>query len=234
MENMFDRNEKLLGKDVVEKLSKLSVLVVGVGGVGSYSVEALARLGIGHLILVDKDIVDITNINRQIIALNSNVGKTKVEEAKKRILDINPDCHVDTLNIFIDKDNIDVLDGMKIDYAIDAIDSVYSKLALIKWCQKNNVKEIVCGGMGKRRDPSKLVVAKLNQTSGDPICKKLRELVKQEGLIMSEIRVIYSLEKPTTKKEDGPTPSSVVFVPAYAGLLSVHWLLEDLLGVKKQ
>lgn len=232
MADIFDRSEKLLGKDIVDKLKSTTVLVCGVGGVGAYAVEALARLGIGHLILIDDDVVEETNINRQLIALHSTIGKPKVEVAKQRILDINKDCKVDILKMYLDMDTISKLDDYKFDYVVDAIDAIKSKVDLIKYCQAKGIEEIVCAGMGKRIDPSKVEVTKLNQTSGDPLCKKLRELVKKENLEMSKIFVIFSKEEQIKNKQnEDATPSSIVLVPAYAGLLAAHFVLKKVMEV---
>ena len=229
MDEVFERSVRLLGKEQMEKIQGLTVLVVGLGGVGSYAAEGLARLGVGQLIIIDKDVVEITNINRQLYALHSTLGKTKVSVAEQRIHDINPNAKVVALETFLTAENVDqVLASYHIDYIVDAIDTITAKVALIKWSQAHQVPVIVCTGMGNRLDPTKLEIVNLNQTSGDPVCKKLRELCKKEGLILSQIRVIYSLEKPIRSGENNVrTPSSVVFVPATAGLLAAHWVLEQ-------
>ncbi len=231
MSGIFDRSEKLLGKDVMETLHDTTVMVCGAGGVGSYAIEALGRLGIGHLIIVDKDCVELTNINRQLFALHSTLNQTKVEIAKKRLLDINPQIQVEILQEHITPANIDLLDKYSPQYLVDAIDTIESKIALIKWCQKRNIEEIVCTGMGKRIDPSKVQISKLNQTSGDPLCRKLRELSKKEGLIMSQISVIYSVEQRILPEIDdvNKATGSIILVPAYAGLLAAQYILKRIM-----
>ena len=152
MDNQFTRTESLIGKDSLEKLFKSRIAVFGIGGVGSYVVEALARAGIGSLDLIDNDIINITNINRQLIALNSTIGEAKVEIAKKRILDINPNAQVTIYKKFFSPENSNEFDFSKYDYIIDAIDSVQSKIALYKWCMKNKIPFVSSMGAARKTD----------------------------------------------------------------------------------
>jgi tRNA threonylcarbamoyladenosine dehydratase len=228
---MFDRSTKLLGQEAMDKLNHATVMVVGLGGVGSYSAESLARLGVGNLIIIDGDTIEETNLNRQLFALHSTLGKAKVDVAKARLLDINPKLNLICLNQFLKAEDIEeAFKEYHPDFVIDAIDTITTKIALIKWCQKKHIQEIVCAGTGNKLDPQQLQIVGLNQTKEDPVCRKLRELAKKEGLILSQIRVIYSLEKPLQDFNSGNrTPSSVIFVPATAGLLASTYFLKTFL-----
>ena len=159
VQNEFSRTELLIGAEGIDKLQASKVVIVGVGGVGSYAVEALARSGVGKLVLVDDDIVCLTNLNRQIIALHSTIAKSKVEVMKQRILDINPKCDVQTYKTYIKEDNIAEMIDLDTDYVIDAIDTVTSKIALIMWCKAHNINIISCMGTGNKFDPTKFKIA---------------------------------------------------------------------------
>ena len=211
------RSELLLGKETIESLSHKTVLVVGVGGVGGFCVEALARVGIGHLILIDKDVVEITNVNRQIIATHDTVGQVKVDVFKERIHSIDPDCQVDVYHQFYDESMNETLDQHTIDYVVDCIDSMKSKEELISYCLSRNIPFICSMGMARRMDPSQLKVMELEKTSYDPMAKRLRNW-KRKNKIHKKIMVVASLEPPVPIEEKQDLPSTI-FVPATAGIL---------------
>jgi len=228
--NLFNRLEYLIGKDNIELLSNKTVLVIGLGGVGSYAVEALVRSGIGSIILVDYDIVDITNINRQILALNSTIGKKKVELEKERIQDINRNCKVTCYDLFLDKNNLNTIFKDKIDYVIDACDSIDTKKELIKKCLNENIKLISSMGMAKRMDPGKIEIIDIRKTKNDPLARTLRKFIKDER-INKKIMVACSTELPM--KCEGSLLGSTAFVPSSAGLLITSYVIRDLIDIKK-
>ncbi len=238
----FIRNELYFGKETCDKLSKLKVCVVGIGGVGSYAVEALARLGVENFVLIDKDQVDITNINRQIIALESTLGKDKVEVCKKRVLDINPKCNVKTYNVFLNKDNLSLILNEHVDYVVDAIDTISCKYELIKLCLDNKIDFISSMGMGNKEDLTKIEITTLDKTNYDPVAKKLRELIRKENKEkdMKKINVVFSKEnsckqsvivneKGETLKEKCP-PSSIIFTPSVAGFLCAYYIYKKVVS----
>ena len=220
----FEREKLLIGNDI-EILSNKTILVLGLGGVGGYTVESLARCGIGHLILVDYDIVDITNINRQIIALHSNIGKKKTSCFKERIKDINPKCIVDTYDIFYDEENKDIIFGEHIDYVIDCCDSLKSKKILIMECYKRKIPIISSMGTGNKFHPELFLIDSLKKTSYDPLAKKLRFLLKNHKELLNT-KVLYSKEKPTEYKGK---IGSISYVPSVAGLLITSEVINEIL-----
>ena len=225
-ENWLDRTEKLIGKSNIEKLKNSTVVVFGLGGVGSYVVEALARSGIQNLVIVDKDIVDITNINRQLIATHSTIGKSKVDVAKKRILDINPNCNIMAIKEFVSKENIaQLLDEKNINYIIDAIDTVSSKLSIIEYAYNNSIKIISCMGTGNKLDASNFEITDINKTSVCPLAKVIRKELRK--LNIPKLKVLYSKEEPL--KLNSSTPASISFVPSVAGLLIAGEVIRDLI-----
>lgn len=224
----FDRFEKIIGKDNLNKISKTKVLVVGIGGVGGYTVESLVRSGIEDIVIIDFDVVDITNINRQIIALNSTIGKKKVEVMKERLLDINKNCKVTIYDSFIDKINIDIITKEKPDFVVDACDTMTSKMLIIETCINNNIKFITSMGTGNKLDPSKLEITELNKTSYDPLAKVLRKWAK-DNKIRSKIPVLYSNEHPI--KISDRTPGSTSFVPSSAGLLITSYIIRKIIEI---
>ena len=240
MSERFLRNEMFFGKDKNDKLKNIKVCVVGLGGVGSYAVESLARIGVEDFVIIDKDKVDITNLNRQIIALESTLGKDKSEVVKQRVLDINPKAKVKAYSVFYNKDNSDIFLKEKVDYVIDAIDTISCKWELIKVCLDNNIKFVSCMGMGNREDLTKIGITSLDKTNYDPVAKKLRELVRKEDRSkdMKRINVVFSSEIPKkqnkTLKEEGKTlkemcpPSSIVFVPSVAGMLCAYYVYKSI------
>jgi tRNA threonylcarbamoyladenosine dehydratase len=221
----FSRFKKIITDPTFTKINNTTVLILGVGGVGSYAVESLARCGIGTLIIVDNDIVDITNINRQIPALHSTIGLKKVDVMKQRILDINPECKVLTIDKFIDINNIDILFKQNIDYVVDACDTISTKKLLILECIKRNIKFISSMGTGNKFDPTKLEIIDIRKTSYDPIARIIRKTVKDEH-IKEKIMVVCSKEKPFNTKEY--TPGSNSFVPSTAGLLCTSYIINDI------
>ena len=224
----FERLKYLIGEENVESLADKCVLVIGLGGVGGYSVESLVRSGIGHLIIVDGDVVDETNLNRQIIATSSVIGKSKVNLFNSRIKDINPDCVVTQINKFIDKDNIDELFCYDIDYLVDACDSLDTKFLIIKNCLEKNIPLISSMGTGNRMDPSKFSITTLDKTMNDPVAKILRKRVRDEHL-KGKIRVLCSSEVP---KKLGNKIGSNSFVPPSAGLLITSYVINDFINKK--
>ncbi len=222
----LERLKILIGEENVKKINKTTVLVIGLGGVGSYTVESLVRSGIGKIIIVDNDIIDITNLNRQLMALHSNIGQNKVDVWEARIKDINPNCQVVKINNFITEDNIDILFNYRMDYIVDACDTIKTKKAIIKHCLKQKIKFISCMGTGKKLDPTKLKITDIRKTSYDPIAKTIRKMVKDEN-IKDKVPVIYSDEKPIdTKNYIG----SCSFVPSVAGLLATSYVINDIVG----
>lgn len=231
----YQRIELLIGKQGLERLRKACVLVVGCGGVGSYAVEALARSGVGKVVVVDKDVVSLSNLNRQIMATYETVGKDKTLMMKKRV-ESYADCEIICVNKFFDERCGDLL--VDVDYVIDAIDTMTCKIELIKMCHEHKVPFVVCLGMANRLDPSMLEYTRLDKTSYDPVAKVMRQLVKKER-INYRIPVIFSREIPIKQNvevdENGKTmkdripPASMIFVPAAAGLLAASVAMRHLL-----
>lgn len=224
---MFERTELIIGKDNLEKLNRSSVLVIGLGGVGGYVVEALVRSGIGKLIIVDNDIVDITNLNRQIIATEEVIGLPKVDVMENRIKSINPNCEVIKLKEFILPENIDLLFQEKIDFLVDACDTIVTKKSIIFECLKREILFISSMGSGNKINPLKFKITDLRKTNYDPIAKILRKMVKEEKL-KGNIPVVWSDEKPIKSRKVG----SLMPVVATSGLLSASYVLGQLLGEK--
>lgn len=228
--SIFDRSEILLGKDAIEKLGRSSVAVFGVGGVGSYTVEALARGGIGSLFLCDGDVVSPTNINRQLVATTKTIGIPKVEVAKEHCLEVNPSVKVQTENIFFNSENASNIDFTQFDYVVDAIDTVSSKLLLIEKAKQANIPVISCMGAGNKLDPTRFEVADISKTSVCPLAKVMRYELKKRGI--TKVKVVYSKEEPIRhgKTENGkPLPGSVSFVPSVAGLIIAGEVIKDLI-----
>ena len=221
---MFEREELLIG-DKINELKNKTVLIVGIGGVGGYVTESMVIAGIGHLILVDFDTVDITNINRQLVALHSNIGKKKVDAYKERILDINPDCIVDTYDIFYNEENKDCLFDNKIDYVIDCCDSLNSKVILIKECNNRGIPIISSMGTGNKFHPEKFEIDKLKNSTYDPLAKKMRYLLKDNKELLNTM-IIYSKEEPTPYKGK---IGSISYVPSVAGLLLTSYVINQFL-----
>lgn len=229
--NWLNRTEALIGKESLKKLQNSNIIVFGLGGVGSYVVEGLVRAGIQSICIIDKDIVDITNINRQLIADTKTIGKNKVDVQEERILKINPIVKVIKLKEFVNKDNIEELmntilsESTHIDYVVDAIDTVSAKLEIIKYCNKNNIKIISCMGTGNKLDASKFEITDIFKTSVCPLAKVIRKELKK--LNIPKLTVLYSKEEPI--KTNINTPASISFVPSVAGLLIAGKVVQDLI-----
>ena len=226
----FDRFKKLISEESFENISSKTVLVVGVGGVGGYVVEALVRSGIGKIIIVDGDMVDETNINRQIIALSSTVGQSKVDVFEKRIKDINEKCEVIKINKFIDASNIDILFDYEFDYLVDACDTVSTKLALIDRCILEKRKFISSMGTGNKLDPSMLEIVDVRKTVNDPLARIVRKHVKDKR-INDKVLVLSSRELPI--KTGDRIPGSTSFVPSSAGLLIASYIIRTFINEDK-
>ena len=221
---MFERFELLVGNKINDIKNK-KILVVGVGGVGSYTVESLVRCGIGSITIIDNDIIDITNLNRQLMTNHSNIGKSKVEVLKNRIASINPECNVNAINIFLDDSNIDSIVN-DYDYVVDACDTVKTKVGLIKTCNKKNIKLISAMGTGNKMDPSKLEITDIYKTNYDPLAKLIRHECRCLGI--KKLTVVCSSELPI--KKGVKTIPSNSFVPATAGLLITSYIINDIVG----
>ncbi len=227
MLDQFSRTELLIGKDGLKKLQQSKVAVFGIGGVGSFVAEGLARAGIGHLVLVDYDVVDITNINRQIEATHSSLGKYKVDVMKDRILDINPNTIVETYKPDeIEGGEINIIDN-SYTYIVDAIDTMTSKLKLIEKANNENVRIISATGAGNKLNPEMFEVADIYETSVCPVCKILRKELKARGI--PKLKVVYSKEKPIKHEETGNTLGSISFVPSVAGLIIAGEVVKDII-----
>lgn len=251
MDNWLNRTEYLIRKENIEKLQNAHVVVFGLGGVGSYTIEALVRSGIGHLTLVDKDIVDVTNINRQLIADTTTIGKPKVDVAKERLLKINPSLEVTTYQTFYDSTKATELFSASYNYIIDAIDTVSSKLSLVEEANKRHIPIISCMGTGNKLDPTAFEVADITKTSVCPLAKVMRRELKKRGI--PHLKVVYSKEKPQRFDEENKnltqhsnqklqygtpepccihnkqTPASISFVPSVAGLILAGEVIKDLI-----
>ena len=222
----------LIGKERVEKLQNSKVAIFGIGGVGSYVVEGLARAGIGSFILIDKDVVDETNINRQIIATKKTIGIPKVEVARQRILDINPNAKIEIREEFFLPESIDFFDK-KIDYVIDCVDTITAKIEIIVRAKKHNIPVISCMGTGNKLDPTKFEVEDIYKTSICPLAKVMRKELKQRGI--ENLKVVYSKEEPIkTNLFDEETnkqiPGSISFVPSVAGLIIAGEVVKELIS----
>lgn len=232
MSEEFSRTEMLLGQDAVAKLATYRVAVFGVGGVGGYVVEALVRSGIGAIDLIDSDEVALSNINRQIIATRKTLGMPKVEAAKERVLEINPNCKVTTHQIFYTPEAADQFDFSEYDYVVDAIDTVSGKLALIEQAKAANVPIICSMGAGNKLDPTKFEVADISKTSVCPLARVIRTELKKRKI--NGVKVVYSKEPPITQKkvqiQNGKqTPGSISFVPSVVGLIIAGEVIKDLI-----
>jgi tRNA A37 threonylcarbamoyladenosine dehydratase len=235
MNERFARTAMLLGENGIDILSKKNVAVFGCGGVGGYVCEGLVRSGIGAISVIDNDTVNITNINRQIIATSSTIGMNKVDVIKSRMNDINPDCIITTYNLFYLPENAEAIDFSRFDYIVDAVDTVTAKMLIITCAKAMGVPVISCMGTGNKLDPSKLEVTNLYKTDTDPLAKILRNELKKRGV--NKLKVVFSREKPITPKfsVDGDlktgrhTPGSSAFVPGAAGLLIASEVVKDLL-----
>ena len=225
-DDRFQRLRLLIGEENFDKLSKSTVAVFGVGGVGSFTVEALARSGVGHLILIDKDNIDVTNINRQIHALNSTVGQSKVEVMRKRIREINPAAQVDTIQkFFLPGENIEDFFICRYDYVVDAIDTLTAKIFLVEECERRGIKIISSMGAGNKLDATCFKVGDIFQTSVDPVAKIMRKKLRERGI--ESLKVVWSDEPPRPVKD---FIGSTAFVPSVAGLILAGEVVNDLIA----
>lgn len=230
--SQFLRTEMILGENSTQILSGKNVILFGLGGVGSYTAEALARAGIGKLTIVDNDVVSVTNINRQLCALHSTVGTPKTEVIKNRILDINPDCEITSLTKFYLPENSEEFNLQSYDYIADAIDTVSAKIDLAVRSQKYGIPIISCMGTGNKLDPSQFTVSDIYKTSGCPLCRVMRTELKKRGI--KKLNVVWSPETPVkpsqTSENSGKrqTPGSLPFVPPVAGMIMAGKIILDL------
>ncbi|MCI7095890.1 MAG: tRNA threonylcarbamoyladenosine dehydratase [Clostridiales bacterium] len=236
MDEQFSRSQLLLGGDAMTKLAGARVAVFGVGGVGGYTVEALARCGVGMLDLIDNDTVSISNLNRQILATHSTVGRLKVDVARERVLDINPACVVRTYPCFYLPDTADQFDFTQYDYIVDAIDTVTGKLLLAERAAEANTPIISAMGTGNKLDPTAFQVADISQTSMCPLARVMRKELKKRGIV--HLKVVYSREEPLSpvggeaeaaRLGKRQIPGSVSFVPGAAGLILAGAVIKDLI-----
>ena len=233
MEELFSRSELIYGKEAMDKLSKCHVAIFGVGGVGGYVAESLARTGIGKFTLIDNDIVNLSNFNRQIIATKETLNNYKVDAMKERILSINDKAVVEVKKIFVLPENIDEIDFKEFDYIVDAIDTVKAKLAIIKKANELNIPMISSMGAGNKLNPMGFVVADISKTEYDPLAKKIRLELRKLGI--KKLKVVFSKERPVELKEQQfnenkkPIPGSNAFVPSACGLLIGSEVINDLL-----
>lgn len=226
MDSRFEREELLIGQDNLSVLSRARILIFGVGGVGGYTAECLARAGVGHLTLVDSDKVDITNINRQILALNSTVGKYKVDVCKERILDINPEAEVITKPIFYLPEKSDGIDFASFDYIADCIDTVAAKIDIICHAKEAGVPIISAMGAAGKIDPEKFTATDISKTSYCPLAKVMRRELRAKNI--NHLKVVYSPESPVPPRE-GRRPGTISFVPASCGITLAGAIINDLL-----
>lgn len=229
MNEWLEREELLIGSENIEKLNKSTVAVFGCGGVGSYALEALVRAGVGNIVLIDKDIIDITNINRQLIADTTTVGKDKVEVAKQRALKINPNINIEIHKCFYDENQTELIKP-EYDYIVDAIDSVKSKISLIQEAHNKNVKIISAMGMGNKLNPTMIEVADISKTEMCPLAKVVRKRLREIGI--NHTKVVYSKE-PVTRTdnslENKGTTASISFVPSVCGLIIASEIVKDII-----
>ena len=245
MLHQFSRNELAIGTEGLEKLRNSTVAILGIGGVGSFTAEALARSGVGRIILIDKDVVDITNINRQIHALLSTVGQPKAELMRDRILQINPDCDALALRMFYTEETYEQVFSYPLDYVVDASDTISYKIHLIQQCLARNIPIISSMGAANKIDPTRFQVADISKTSMDPIARVIRQKLRKLG-IKKGVKVVFSTEEPLKPREDvtqrivpenAPEirkaqnpPSSNAFVPSVAGLIMAGVVVNELIA----
>ncbi len=230
MENQFSRTELLIGDDGIKKLNNAKVAIFGVGGVGSYVLEALTRAGVGNIIIVDNDVISESNINRQIIATHSTIGKDKVEVAKNRALDINPNVKIDAFKVFYNNENNNIIDK-SVDYIIDCIDTISSKIDLVVMAKKLNIPIISSMGAGNKLNPTKFEVTDISKTSVCPLAKIMRKELRNRNI--KNLKVVYSKEEPIkvsmVNEENKKVPGSISFVPSVAGLIIASEVVKDIL-----
>lgn len=222
---MFERTLRIIDESLLKKIQSKKILLVGVGGVGGAALEGLVRLGFTNITIVDHDTIDVSNLNRQIITNKDNIGKLKVNEAKKRAESINPKVLINALPAFLEESNIDEILESDYDYIIDACDTITTKYLLIKKAKEKNIKIICSMGTGNRLDPSKLCITTLDKTYNDPLSKAMRNILKKNHL-PTKVPVIWSRELPI--KTGTRSPGSMIMVPMNAGMLIDYYILEDI------
>ena len=229
MLNQFSRTELVVGKDGVEKLNNTKIAIFGLGGVGSFALEGLVRAGIGNLVLIDNYCVELTNLNRQILATHKTIGKPKVEIAKQRILDINPNANVEIHQEFFMPETEGILDD-SIDYIVDCIDTVTAKIELVVRAERLNIPIISCMGTGNKLEPTRFEVADIYKTSICPLAKVMRKELRNRGV--KKLKVVYSKEEPikSNKKDRNQVPGSISFVPSVAGLIIAGEVVKTILN----
>ena len=228
MQSEFERTVTLIGEENFQKLQKATVMLVGLGGVGGYAGEALVRSGIGRLIVIDKDEVELSNLNRQIIANQDTVGRKKVEVFAQRAQSINPDVQIIRRAAFMNEENLEEFFHEKVDFVIDAIDTLSSKVALWKYCQDQNIGIISCLGTAKKLDPTRLQITTLAKTDTDPMAKALRQIARRREVDL-HIPVVFSREEPINKSSE--MLGSMMFVPASAGILCASYVVRQLIDI---
>lgn len=228
MENWLSRSIKLYGENEVLKLKNKHVAIFGLGGVGSYTLEAIARSGVGNITIVDNDIYSLTNINRQLYATTSTIGKKKVEVARERIKEISSEINVTAIEKFVLEDNILDIDFSNFDYVIDAIDTISGKIGIISQSKNAGVKVISCMGAGNKTNPTLFKVTDISNTKVCPLCKVMRKLLKDRNI--SGVKVVYSEEEPKVSSTQDRTPASNSFVPGVVGLITAGTVINDLIG----
>lgn len=228
MLNQFSRTELVIGKEGLEKLSNAKVAIFGLGGVGSFVLEGLVRAGVGNFVLIDDDRICLTNLNRQILATRKTVGQPKVEIAKQRILDINPDANVEIHQEFFMPETEGILDN-SIDYIVDCIDTVTAKIELVVRADKLNIPIISCMGTGNKLDPTRFEVTDIYKTSVCPLAKVMRKELKNRGI--KKLKVVYSKEEPIRLEinSNNKVPGSISFVPSVAGLIIASEVIKDII-----
>lgn len=226
-EEWKSRTELLIGKDNIQKLANSKVIVYGIGGVGSFVVEGLVRAGIEHIILIDNDVIAPSNLNRQIHATISNIGKLKVDCMKERILSINPKVNVETYISQNIENGEELLIDDTIDYVVDAVDTITTKLKLVQRAKEKQVPIISCMGTGNKLDPTKFEIADIYKTSVCPLAKVMRKELKKRGI--QELKVLYSKEEPIKHDMESRTPASISFVPSVAGMMIAGEVIKDII-----
>lgn len=221
---MFDRLELLIGKENIEKISKINVLIVGIGGVGETALEALVRSGVKNITIIDKDVFSESNLNRQILSTRDSIGLYKVDVGINRCKSINPDVNITGLKINLDEKNVNELEYF--DYIIDACDDINAKLSLMQYASRNNIKLISSMGTGKRLNPSNVIITRLDKTSNDPLAKKMRYEARKRGLKLN-IPVVCSKEEPINNDR---VIASSIFVPSTAGLMLAYYIIEKVIN----
>ena len=234
----FARTEMLLGREAVERLAAAAVVIFGIGGVGSYAAEGLARAGVGRMTLVDHDVIDVTNINRQIHALTETVGASKAETMAQRIRSINPSCEVRAIRAFYQPEEAERFFSEPYDYALDAVDTVTAKIDLAVQCHRRGIPLIASMGAANKLDPTLFEVMDIYRTTGDPLARILRKKLKERGV--PHLRVVCSRERPRTSEAGGgqpaagrnSVPASISFVPSAVGLIMAGAVIRDLLNIR--